>query len=118
VSIAACAVAWALCLALGFDRLIELDILLYGGSLALEFVALVVLRVREPGLARPFRIPGGLAGAVAAGICPILLLGVALARNAAEKIGPVPSLALAGVIVAVGPALYRSARSRRRISSA
>jgi hypothetical protein len=55
---------------------------------------------------------------VAAGICPILLLGVALARNAAEKIGPVPSLALAGVIVAVGPALYRSARSRRRISSA
>ena len=41
VSIAALAAAWALCLDLGFERLITLDILLYGASLILEFVALV-----------------------------------------------------------------------------
>jgi len=113
VSIVVCAIAWALCLALGFERLIELDILLYGGSLALEFVALFVLRLREPGLARPFRVPGGLAGAALVGLFPLLLLGVALARNATERIGPVPSLALAGAIVAAGPALYLSAARRR-----
>ena len=40
-----------------------LDLLLYGLSLILEFVALVVLRVREPDLPRPYRVPGGLAAA-------------------------------------------------------
>jgi amino acid transporter len=113
VSIVFCAIAWALCLALGFERLIELDILLYGGSLGLEFVALFVLRLREPGLARPFRVPGGLPGAALLGVFPVLLLGVALVRNATERIGPFPTLALAGVIVAAGPALYLSAARRR-----
>jgi len=113
VSIGVCAAAWALCLTLGFDRLIELDILLYGGSLALEFVALVALRVREPALARPFRIPGGLFGAAAAGVFPVLLLGLALVRTASERVGPLPSLALAGTIVAGGPVIYLAARRRR-----
>ena len=34
-----------------------LDILLYGASLVLEFLALIVLRIREPQLVRPFRCP-------------------------------------------------------------
>jgi len=46
-----------LCLGLGFERLVTIDILLYGASLSLEFVALVVLRIREPELRRPFAFP-------------------------------------------------------------
>ncbi len=42
---------WAMCLGLGFARLVTLDILLYGFSLLLEFMALIVLRFREPDLA-------------------------------------------------------------------
>ena len=49
---------------MGFERLVTLDILIYGGSLGLEFVALVLLRIREPNLPRSFRVPGGLFGAV------------------------------------------------------
>ena len=49
-----CAVAWALALRLSFERLISIDLVLYGASLLLEFVALVVLRVREPA---PRRVP-------------------------------------------------------------
>ena len=113
VSIVVCAAAWALCLALGFDRLIELDVLLYGGSLALEFAALAALRIREPELPRPFRIPGGTAAAIALGVGPVALLAVAFVANAGEKVGPVPSLALAAVIAAAGPALYLAARLRR-----
>src|SRR5713101_927547 len=59
VAILVLAAGWAMCLNLGFERLVTIDILLYGFSLGLEFVALVVLRFREPELARPFRVPGG-----------------------------------------------------------
>ena len=37
VAIVVCAVGWALCLGLGFERLVTIDILLYGASLSLEF---------------------------------------------------------------------------------
>ena len=58
VSVVVCSVAWALALRLSFERLISIDLVLYGGALMLEFVALVVLRVKEPGLARPFQGAG------------------------------------------------------------
>src|SRR5437764_5074319 len=73
VAIIALAIGWACCLGLGFERLVTIDILIYGVSLSLEFLALIVLRIREPNLKRPFRVPGGLSGAVAVGI-PLLLL--------------------------------------------
>ena len=45
-----CGLAWALALNLPFERLISIDLILYGSSLLLEFVALIVLRIREPQL--------------------------------------------------------------------
>ena len=59
VAIIVCAVGWAMCLGLGFQRLVTIDILLYGCSLGLEFLALIFLRIREPELPRAFRVPGG-----------------------------------------------------------
>jgi len=64
VGILVCATCWALCLGLGFKRLVTLDIMLYGAALMLEFVTLVALRIREPELKREFKVPGGLAGAI------------------------------------------------------
>ena len=55
VSVILCGAAWALALKLPFERLISIDLILYGSSLLLEFVALAVLRLREPNLARPFK---------------------------------------------------------------
>ena len=86
VAIVALAIGWAMCLGLGFARLVTLDILIYGSSLVLEFLALVVLRFREPNLARPFKVPGGLFGAIAIGIPPTLLLGFAIVRGDHETI--------------------------------
>ncbi len=78
VSVLVCCVLWTFCLTLGFQRLIELDVLIYGLSLLLEFVALAVLRLREPALARPFRVPGGVVGASLLGVLPMALIAVAL----------------------------------------
>ena len=77
VAIIALAIGWGLALNIGFERLVTLDIMIYGASLTLEFVALIVLRIREPELKRPFRVPGGMLGAILIGIPPTLLLGFA-----------------------------------------
>src|SRR5207247_1861529 len=81
LAIVVCAACWALCLGLGFKRLVTLDIMLYGASLMLEFVTLVVLRIKEPGLKRGFRVPGGLTGAILTGVFPLLLLLLAVAES-------------------------------------
>jgi amino acid transporter len=109
-SVILCAIAWALALRLSFERLISIDLVLYGASLLLEFVALVVLRLREPALARPFRIPGGTPVAVLAGVGPALLIAFALYAARAERVGPLPALTFAALIAAVGPLAYLVAR--------
>jgi amino acid transporter len=106
VSIVVCAVGWGLALNLGFERLIELDILLYGLSLILEFAALVVLRIREPGLTRPYRVPGGVLGTILIGIAPTALIILALIRNSGERLGPLSALTFGLVVVAAGCLVY------------
>jgi amino acid transporter len=121
VAITVCAAAWALCLPLGFVKILILDVLLTGLSILLEFWALVALRIREPQLARPYRVPGGLAGAIAIGIPPLGLMILGLMRNHSEEVGTglgVTNELMIGVgIIALGVTLYfASPGSRRRQS--
>jgi len=102
VAIVVCASCWALCLGLGFKRLITLDIMLYGASLMLEFVTLVVLRIREPQLKREFRVPGGLTGAILAGVFPGLLLLLALIESENETVLGLNGLAFGALIILAG----------------
>jgi amino acid transporter len=106
VAILALATCWAMCLGLGFERLVTLDILLYGGSLGLEFLALIWLRVREPELPRPFRVPGGMFGAIAIGIAPMLLLGISVVRGESESVLGMSSLAFGMILIGAGFVAY------------
>ena len=108
VAILVCASCWALCLGLGFKRLITLDIMLYGASLILEFVTLVVLRIREPQLKREFRVPGGMAGAITCGIFPFLLLCLALVESGSESVLGLNGLVFGALIIGAGVVLYFS----------
>jgi amino acid transporter len=116
VAVLACSALWTLSLGLSFERLVSLDILLYGTSLVLELVALVVLRVREPDLPRPFRIPGGIAATVAVGAGPVLLLGFALVKNLHEEIAGMNALVFGLGVALLGPIAYLVSRRlwRRR----
>jgi amino acid transporter len=105
-AIIALAIGWACCLNLGFERLVTLDIMVYGLSLALEFVALIVLRIREPHLERPFRVRGGMIGAVAVGIAPIALLGFDLIRSQSESVAGLSSFALGVLVIGAGVLVY------------
>ena len=106
VAIVALAIGWGLCLGLNFEHLITLDILLYGTSLMLEFIALVALRLREPTLRRPFRVPGGMLGAVMLGVCPLLLLGFSVVRSENETVLGLSSLKFGLILIAGGFVAY------------
>jgi len=119
VSILFCGMAWALALWLPFERLISIDLILYGSSLLLEFVALVVLRIREPHLERPFRA-GNLAFACALGVGPAALIAFALYASRDEKImGSVSALLFSVVVALLGGVFYwfmAAPRVRRRMA--
>src|ERR1700741_4640421 len=106
VAIVVLASCWALCLGLGFKRLVTLDIMLYGAALMLEFVTLVVLRIREPELRRSFRVPGGMAGAVSCGLFPFALLIMAMVESERESILGMNGLMFGFLIMLAGFGLY------------
>jgi amino acid transporter len=106
VSVLACAVAWALALGLTFERLISIDLVLYGGALVLEFIALSVLRRREPELVRPFRVPGGNRTAMLIGVGPTALLLFAIWNARTERVGPLPALGFAALVAIAGAVIY------------
>ena len=121
VSVLLCGLAWALALKLPFERLISIDLILYGSSLLLEFVALIVLRVREPELPRPFKA-GNLAFACSLAVGPAALIAFALYASRNEKLmGSISALLFAICVALLGPVLYWLTAlplARRRLATA
>jgi amino acid transporter len=110
VSIVVCAVAWGAMLPVGFEKLIALDVILYGLSLGLQFASLAFLRFYEPDLPRPFCVPGGKWGVALVGVAPVLLLLTALYHEGFGAEHSYPAIAIGGIVVLVGPVLYLLAR--------
>lgn len=107
----ACGVAWALALGFNYERLISIDLILYGSSLVLEFVALLVLRVREPMLPRPFRM-GPLPVAALLSALPVALVVYAMWAARGERLLHMPALGFGALVALAGAATYRWSRHR------
>ena len=114
VSVLACSLGWALALSFTFERLISIDLVLYGGALLLEFVALVVLRVKAPAMPRPFRVPGGVWGTLTIAAGPTVLIGFALWAARGEQVAGMPALTFAALIAVAGPLIYMLAPRRAK----
>jgi amino acid transporter len=110
-AIALCAIAWMFCLLLSFSKLLTLDVLLTGLSLMLEFAALIALRIRQPQLERPFRVPGGIPAVIGIAVPPLGLLIVAAARSEVERVGPMNALELGILLIAAGCLIYLARRA-------
>ncbi len=108
-----CGVAWALALSFTYERLISIDLVLYGSSLLLEFAALLVLRVREPGLPRPFRM-GPLPVAALLATMPVMLIGYAMWASRGERLWHLPALLFSALIALGGAAAYKVSKPARR----
>ncbi len=102
---AACYAAFA---AFSFKELIVLNVWLYSLALIVELAAFVRLRVVEPDLPRPWRVPGGFAGAIVVVLFPAIFTLGAMATAGLRNTA-------AGVIAALtGPLAYAVFRRRAR----
>ena len=90
-----------------FAELVVMDIILYGAGLALEFLALIILRHREPDRPRPFRIPLGKKALPFLFLAPIAVYGVALlgAIWSSEKMA-LPVVMGIGMLLSATPAWW------------
>jgi amino acid transporter len=61
-----------------FSDLVVMDIILYGAGLALEFLALIILRNKEPARPRPFKIPLGRKALPLLFLAPVAIYCIAL----------------------------------------
>jgi len=114
VSVLVCGAAWAMALNLPFERLISIDLILYGTSLLLEFAALVVLRIREPDLPRPFRA-GNFTFACLLCVGPTALIAYAIYASRNETItGSTSALLFAIGVALLGPILYSLTNAAQR----
>jgi amino acid transporter len=114
VAVLACGACWALALGFSFERLIAIDLVLWGMSMILEFAALVVLRRTEPTLPRSFRIPGPDWVPVLLGLSPAALTVYALYASRTETVAGMSALKFALIIAAAGVPMYLLAKLSRR----
>lgn len=104
LSIILCAIIYAL-LALGpFETLAVTTVLLYGVSLILQFTALIALRIKEPNMPRPFKIPGGLPGVIFLALLPTTIILIAI--NGTVKTEGTTFLILAAILLLSAPVAY------------
>jgi amino acid transporter len=78
LSIIFCALIVSFMILWTFGELLIIDITIYGAGLFLEYIALMVLRSREPSVARPFKIPLNKTGLALMLLIPVMVYGIAL----------------------------------------
>lgn len=113
-AVVCCAGIAALLAALSFGGLAVIQCLLYAGALTLEFLALIILRLRRPQDHRPFRVPGGWWGVGYVCLAPFVFCGLVLFATLQDWRSFSGQLVVVGVVVASGAFLYVV---RRRITT-
>lgn len=108
-SIVVCAVIYAALATSAFVSLAITTVMLYGVSLLLQFAALIALRITEPRMRRPFKIPGGLASVVFISALPVTITVVAIVGTYQSE-GPA-FLKLAGGLLLAGPLMFLLTRA-------
>lgn len=111
-----CALIAAILAAFSFGDLAVIQCLLYAAALALEFLSLVILRLRRPHAYRPFRVPGGWFGLAYVCIAPLAFCVVVLFATLRDWRSFVGQIELVAFVFASGAVLY-FVRRRGRLST-
>ncbi|XP_040385164.1 probable polyamine transporter At3g19553 [Oryza brachyantha] len=87
---------------MSFQEIIEFLNFLYGLGMLAVFAAFVKLRVKDPDLPRPYRIPVGAAGAAVMCIPPVALITTVMCLASARTLVVSAAVAVAGVAMYYG----------------
>jgi len=100
VAIIASSLVYSVLALLPFTRLVVLDVWLYSLALVVQMAAFLAIRLREPALPRPWRVPGGVPVALLVSAVPSLLALLAMATGGLANV-------VAGLVAALtGPLAY------------
>ncbi|XP_028755986.1 probable polyamine transporter At1g31830 isoform X2 [Neltuma alba] len=66
---------------LSFNEIVAAENFLYSCGMILEFIAFIWLRIKHPNASRPYKIPGGTAGAILLCVPPTITIGFVLALS-------------------------------------
>jgi amino acid transporter len=99
-----CGVIYAVLAYQKFADLVSLNVMMYGAALILETTALLVLRVKEPDLPRPFKIPGGWPALGLIFVLPVSLVLLLAGLSVAEEGWQAQGLTVVAILSA--PAVY------------
>ena len=92
VSIITCSGIVSVMIFLSFEDLVIIDVTLYGAALIMEYISLIVLRIRFPDEHRPFRIPLGIPGLCILFLLPVSVYAVAVSAafiNSGQSLKPI-----------------------------
>jgi len=92
--------------ALSFGSLAIIQCLLYAGALTLEFLTLLVLRIRRPNAHRSFQVPGGWLGLAYVCVAPFAFAALLLFATLRDWRSYPVQLFVVAAVAAVGVALY------------
>ncbi len=80
----------------------------------LEFAALTALRVKEPNLNRPYRVPGGVLGTVLLAMPPVVLIGLSVIQGKDEQFAGMSVLTFSLLLALGGVFVYLATSPLRR----
>jgi amino acid transporter len=78
ISILCCSLIVSFMILWTFEDLLIIDVTLYGAALLLEFITLIILRVKAPAVHRPFKIPLGITALCLMVLLPLSVYTVAV----------------------------------------
>jgi amino acid transporter len=103
--------------ALSFGSLALIQCLLYTGALVLEYLALIVLRIRRPDAHRTFRVPGGWLGLSYVCLVPFAASALVVMTTLREWRSFPGQIAVVAALVITGVTLYLVRRKTALLST-
>ena len=111
-----CGTVYLLLIGKTFQDLLKVNVVLYAAALLLELASLLILRVKEPDLPRPFRVKGGWPVLGLVFLLPTLTPVLFFVASLSDPDGGNLQLTL-GILLS-GPAVYAGVRAFRKRTGA